>query len=211
MTEIYQAGYIAECTFRLDLGMIREAMEELVKRREASPPEKPFLLGVGSIISPRELEIAIDLGFDLIVAPCNVMGSFGAGTEFVRLTRAAGVFSAPAIMTPTELGYFLEAEEELKPNAIKVFPAGIHGGKGISALLAPFAREKHRDFIIMPTGGVTYQTGPEYQQGIKSRGFFPVLGMSSPLELVKKEGKPGEKEVVRKSLLEFKKNFRSLV
>ena len=33
MWEIYRAGYIAECTFRIDQVILREAMQELTKRR----------------------------------------------------------------------------------------------------------------------------------------------------------------------------------
>jgi 2-keto-3-deoxy-6-phosphogluconate aldolase len=102
MWEVCQAGYVAECTFRIDEGLIREAMQELTKKRAEAPADKPFLLGVGSIINPKELESALGLGFDMIVAPANVMGGYGEGKEFVRLCREVGVFSAPAILSPTE-------------------------------------------------------------------------------------------------------------
>src|SRR5512138_1573230 len=67
---IYEAGYIAEVTFRIPEGLLKEAMSELRRRREqATGSAKPMLLGVGSVINPRELETAIDLGFDMIVGP----------------------------------------------------------------------------------------------------------------------------------------------
>jgi len=207
MTEVYNFGLVAEITFRIDEGILREGMKELVKVRDGSPEDKPFILGVGSVINPQELDAAIEMGFDMIVAPANVMGGYGEGKEFVRKTREAGVFSAPAVFTPTELNYFLERPDGLEPDAIKVFPARTHGPKGISDLLAPYARPRHDGKIIMPTGAVDFVTGPQHQEAIGKRGFFPVLGMSAPLALVKERKKPGDPETIRESLETFLAKF----
>ena len=208
MWEVYQAGYVAECTFRIDEGIIREGMQELVKKRAEAPADKPFLLGVGSIINPKELESAIGLGFDMIVAPGNVMGGYGEGKEFVKSCQRAGVFSAPAAMSPTEFQYFIEREDGLEPDAVKVFPAGVHGPSGLGDLLAPYVRDRHQGRIIMPTGGVNVETGPKYQESISKRGYTPVLGMSAPLALVGKLKKPGDVETIRQSLAEFREQFK---
>lgn len=208
MWEVYQAGYLAECTFRIDAALIEEAMQELVKRRESAPADKPFVLGVGSVINPKELSAAIDMGFDMVVAPANVMGGYGEGVEFVRIAHAAGVFAAPAILSPTELQYFIEREDGLEPDCVKIFPAGVHGASGVADLLAPYVRDRHKGRIIMPTGGVNAETGPQFQESISKRGYFPVLGMSAPLGLVGKEKKPGDVETIRKSLADFKATFR---
>jgi len=207
MTEVFQAGYVAEVTFRIEESILREGMQELVKRRAESPADAPFLLGVGSVINPKELDAAIEMGFDMIVAPANVMGGYGEGKDFVRITREADIFSAPAVFTPTEFQYFLEREDGLEPDAFKVFPARSHGPKGISDLLAPFARERHNGRIVMPTGAVNFETGPEYVKAIRSRGFEPVLGMSAPLALVAEQKKPGDVETIRESLAQFAKTF----
>jgi len=207
MWEVYQAGYVAETTFRIDPGLLREGMKELVKMREESPPDNPFILGCGSVINPRELEDAIDMGFDMIVAPANVMGGYGEGKTFVHITRTNDIFSAPAILSPTELQYFIERADGLEPDAIKVFPAGVHGASGIKALLAPYVRDRHAGRIIMPTGGVNYETGPKFQESISGAGYTPVLGMSAPLQYVVDEGKPGDPETIRESLRIFKEKF----
>jgi len=207
MWEIYKAGLIAECTFRIDDAIIREAMQELVKRRSSCPADSPFIMGVGSVINPKELEMAIEFGFDLIVAPGNVMGGFGQGWEFVKICHKENIFCAPAVFTPNEFQYFLERPDGFEPDAFKVFPANTYGPNGIKTLLAPFARSRHNRRIIMPTGGVDYETGPKFQQAINSNGFTPVLGMSSPLKLVEDENKPGDLEIIQKSLKNFKEKF----
>ncbi len=208
MWEIYQAGLVAECTFRIDGAIIKEAMQELTRRRAAAPADKPFVLGVGSVINPKELEQAIEWGFDMIVAPGNVMGGYGEGKDFVRIAHEADAFAAPAILSPTELQYFIERDDGLEPDCVKIFPAGVHGPSGVGGLLAPYVRDRHRGRMIMPTGGVNAETGPKFQENISKRGFTPVLGMSAPLALVGKEKKPGDAETIRRSLAEFKAAFK---
>lgn len=203
--EVCAAGYIAEVTCRIDIGILKEGMKELNALREAG---EELLLGVGSVINPEELEACIEMGFDMIVAPANVMGGYGDGAEFVKLCQAAEIFSAPAILTPTELNYFIERDDGLIPDAIKVFPAGVHGPKGLNGLLAPYVRDRHAGRIIMPTGGVNFETGPQYQEQIGKRGFFAALGMSAPLKIVADEKKPGDLATVQKALADFKANFK---
>lgn len=207
MKAVYEAGYVAEVTFRIEEGILREAMQELAHVRSKSPEDRPFVLGVGSVINPAELDAAIEMGFDMIVAPADVMGGHGEGADFVRVARGAGVFSAPAIFTPTELQYFIERDDGLEPDAVKIFPARSHGPKGVSDLLAPFVRERHRDRIIMPTGAVDFETGPQYQAGIRSRGFFPVLGMSAPLKPVVDKEAAGNEDAITAALTEFAARF----
>ena len=207
MVEVHNAGFVAECTFRIDEGIIREAMQELVKIRNQYADDNRFVLGVGSIINPKELESAIEMGFDMIVAPSNVMGSFGEGKEFVKICHNASIFCAPAVFTPTELQYFLERDDGLEPDSIKVFPANTYGADGVNALLAPFVRKRNNGKIIMPTGGVNCETGQKFYDSIRSNGFTPILGMSAPLSLVEKENKPGDIVVIQKSLKEFKEKF----
>ncbi len=208
MQAIYQAGYVAELTFRIDEGILREAMQELVKLRAAAPADKPFVLGVGSVINPKELLSAIEMGFDMIVAPANVMGGCGEGKDFIRIAHEADVFTAPAIFTPTELNYFLERNDGLESDAIKVFPARSHGPEGLADLLAPFARKRHAGKIIMPTGAVNLETGPKYYQAIAKRGFSPVLGMSAPLQLVAERKKPGDLDTINEALAAFRATFK---
>jgi len=207
MWEVYQAGYVSECTFRIDPNLLKEGMQELIKKREETPPDKPFVLGVGSIVNPGELMTAIEMGFDMIVAPANVMGGYAPGIEFVKIAHAANRFCSPAVFSPSELNYFIERDDGNEPDAIKIFPARTHGPKGIGDLLAPYVRDRHKDRIIMPTGAVNFETGPEHIKAISSRGFTPVLGMSAPLSIVAEKKAPGNVDVIRESLETFTKKF----
>jgi 2-keto-3-deoxy-6-phosphogluconate aldolase len=207
MWEVYQAGFVAETTFRIDPGILKEAMVELIKMREKTAADKPFILACGSIINPSELDDAINMGFEMIVAPGNVMGGHNESKEFIQITRQLNIFSAPAVLTPNELQYYIERSDGLEPDAIKIFPAGVYGASGLKALLAPFARERHNDRIIMPTGGVNNETGQKIKEAISGAGYTPVLGMSAPLALVEKENKPGDVETIRKSLRVFKEKM----
>ena len=209
VTAVHEAGYVAEVTFRIEEAILREAMPELVRLRKGASTESPLVLGVGSVINPRELDAAIEMGFDMVVAPANVMGGFGEGAEFVRRAHEAGVFAAPAVFTPTELQTLIERDDGLEPDAVKVFPARSHGPKGVSDLLAPYVRERHKGRILMPTGAVNFETGPQYVEAISTRGFFPVLGMSAPLKLVVDRKKPGDPATIRESLADFSDQYRA--
>jgi 2-keto-3-deoxy-6-phosphogluconate aldolase len=166
-----------------------------------------MLLGVGSIINPHELESAIEMGFDMAVSPDSGMGGFREKIDFVKITREAKVFGAPAGFSPSELSYWLERDDGLEPDAVKVFNSSVYGPKNLGGLLAPYQRERHNGKIINPTGGVSRTTGPEFQMNIAKRGFHPVLGMSDPLKTVLDKGMPGDPDVLRESLQKFKEEF----
>ena len=207
MVAVNEAGFVSECTFRIDPGLLKEGMQELVKIRDNAPADKPFILGVGSIINPKELDMAIEMGFDMIVAPANVMGGYGPGADFVKISHASNRFCAPAVFSPTEFNYFIERDDNLIPDAIKVFPARSHGPKGVGDLLAPYVRERHQNRIIMPTGAVDYVTGPDYIKSISKAGYTPVLGMSAPLGLVVEKKAAGDKAVIKEALDLFTVKF----
>lgn len=206
---IYEAGYVAEVTFRIEEGILREAMSELTRMRLESDPDDPMLLGVGSVINPHELESAIEMGFDMVVSPDSGMGGYREKIDFVRIAREAEVFGAPAGFTPSEFSYWIERDDGLEPDAVKIFNSSVYGPKNLGGLLAPYQRERHNGKIIMPTGGVNRTTGPEFQTNISKRGFFPALGMSDPLKTVLDKKMPGDPDVLQESLSRFKEEFVS--
>jgi 2-keto-3-deoxy-6-phosphogluconate aldolase len=206
--QVYAAGYVPEVTFRIAAGILREGMSELRRRRQEEFRQgRTLVLGVGSIVDSQELDEAVELGFDLLVGPGNmVSGGADPGLELAAVQRQ-GIAVAPAVLSPSELQYMLCNAHGFEPDAIKVFPAGVHGPKGLSDLLAPYARERHRGKIIMPTGAVNYETGPEFVRAIRSRGFVPVLGMSAPLALVSQRKEPGNSDLIAESLRGFAERF----
>jgi 2-keto-3-deoxy-6-phosphogluconate aldolase len=167
-----------------------------------------MLLGVGSVINPRELETAIEMGFDMIVGPDSGMGGCRERIDFVKIVRSARCFGVPGAFSPSEFAYFLEREDGLEPDGIKIFNASVYGPSGVGALLAPYQRERHNGKMIMPTGGVNVKTGPGFQEQISKRGYCPVLGMSAPLELVTERKKIGDPDTIRESLAKFKAEFQ---
>ncbi|MBT5874461.1 MAG: hypothetical protein HOH43_13670 [Candidatus Latescibacteria bacterium] len=194
---VWEAGFPAELTFRIPESILREAMEELVPERARwYAAGREVLLGVGSVCAYSELQSALDMGFDFVVAPSNGIGGAtvaGGGyrdpIDFVRLTREAGVFSAPAAFSPSEVAFYLFRDDGLRPDALKIFNSELlapNEAKALGGLLAPFAREDgpyaNSDFVIMPTGAVNRKTGPAFEKAISKNGFFPVLGMSDPLK-----------------------------
>ena len=208
---VYEAGYVVEITFRIPEGIVKEAMAELRRMRAETwktRPHDPMLLGVGSVINPREVEAAIEMGFDMIVGPDSGMGGCREPIEFVRMVRAAGILGVPGAFSPSEFAYFLERDDGLEPDGIKIFNSSIYGASGMGALLAPYQRDRHNGKLIMPTGGVTAKTGCGFQEQIAKRGFVPVLGMSAPLELVTERKKPGDMDTLRESLRNFKEEFK---
>jgi 2-keto-3-deoxy-6-phosphogluconate aldolase len=155
-----------------------------------------------------EMDQAIDMGFDMVVSPDNAFEGYGKKIDFAKVARDANVFSAPGAMTPGEFRYFLEGEDGITPDAIKLFPASVYGPEGLGRMLDPYDRDAHQGIILIPTGGVNAENGPLYQQHIGARGFDTVLAMSDPLSLVLKEGKPGDTDTIRRSLDQFRQAFR---
>ena len=210
VTALVDAGYIAEVTFRIPEEILEEAMADLLKIRDTrfkENPDDPMILGIGSIINPREMEKAIEMGFDLIVSPDSGMGGCREKIDSVRMTREAYVFHIPGAFSPSELSYFLEREDGLEPDGIKIFNSSVYGPSGVGGILAPYQRERHQNKLINVTGGVNAKTGPGFQQQIRKYGFSPILGMSAPLSLVSKTGKFGDLETIRESLIQFEKEF----
>ena len=210
VTAVVDAGYIAEVTFRIPEEILKEAMSDLLKMRDTrfrENPEDPMVLGIGSIINPKEMETAIDMGFDMIVSPDSGMGGYREKIDSVKMTRKAGVFHIPGAFSPSEFSYFLEREDGLEPDGIKIFNSSVYGPSGGGGLLAPYQRERHQNKLINVTGGVNAKTGPGFKQQILKYGFSPVLGMSAPLSLVSETGKVGDLETIRASLKQFEKDF----
>ncbi|HVR75564.1 MAG TPA: bifunctional 4-hydroxy-2-oxoglutarate aldolase/2-dehydro-3-deoxy-phosphogluconate aldolase [Planctomycetota bacterium] len=117
-------------------------------------------VGAGTVLSVEDLDAALGAGAAFIVTP-------GIVAPVIRAAKERGVPIFPGALTPTEV---LQAAE-LGADLVKVFPAEVFGPAYIQSLKAPLSRIR-----LMPTGGVTVETLPEY----RSAGA-DAFGVGSPL------------------------------
>lgn len=117
-------------------------------------------VGAGTVRTLAELERAAGAGAEFIVTPITVPAVIAACVE-----RKLPVF--PGAMTPTEIF----AAWDLGATAVKIFPAEILGPRYLQAIAAPLTPVR-----LMPTGGVTPESLPEYRQAGAS-----AFGVGGPL------------------------------
>jgi 2-dehydro-3-deoxyphosphogluconate aldolase/(4S)-4-hydroxy-2-oxoglutarate aldolase len=128
----------AEVTFRTEAAA--EAIEIMARRTE-------LLVGAGTVVSPAQVDRAVDAGARFIVSP-------GFGPAVVRRCAERGVAVFPGVATATEIQMALDAGLR----TVKFFPAQQLGGAAmVKALAAPF-----RAVRFVPTGGVTTANLADY-------------------------------------------------
>lgn len=121
---------VAEVTFRT--AAARDVIEAMAARGDV-------LVGAGTVLSPDQVDMAVDAGAAFIVSP-------GLSRAVVERALERGVLPLPGVATATEI----QAAIELGLGVVKFFPAEASGGVGaIKALAAPFT-----DLSFVPTGGV---------------------------------------------------------
>lgn len=121
---------VAEVTFRTEAGP--GALAAMAKRGG-------LVLGAGTVLTPQQVDQAVDAGAQYIVSP-------GLSRPVVERALERGVLPLPGAVTATEI----QAALELGLNAVKFFPAGTSGGaKAVAALAAPFG-----GLQFVPTGGI---------------------------------------------------------
>lgn len=97
-----------------------------------------MVVGVGTVISKEQLELAANAGAKYMVSP-NV------NVEIIRHAKQLGLGAFPGAMTPTEI----EAAYEAGADAVKLFPAGTLGPKYVKAVRAPLSQ-----IPLLAVGGV---------------------------------------------------------
>lgn len=135
LAEALQAGGlpVAEITFRTSAAA--DAMRAIAR----DYPD--VLLGAGTVLSPENLERAVDAGARFGVAP-------GFNPAVVRKAAEFDLPFVPGVATPTDI----EAALTARCRVLKFFPAGALGGPGmLQALAGPY---KHTGVRFVPTGGV---------------------------------------------------------
>jgi len=122
----------AEVTFRT-----KTAADSIRRMRDARPD---MLIGAGTVLTPTQVDSALDSGATFIVSP-----GFNPVVVDYCLERDVPVF--PGICTPSEV----EAALMRGLRVVKFFPAEPAGGLPyLKAIAAPYG-----EVSFMPTGGIT--------------------------------------------------------
>ena len=143
-----------------------EALELITK----NVPE--MLVGAGTILSPKQLNLARKAGAAFGVSP-------GFSEDVLSEALKLQFPFAPGILTPSEL----EKALSFGCRTVKIFPAQVSGGAAyIKALYAPY---KHLQVEFLPLGGLTADNIQEYLQ----YDFIPAVGGSwiAPANLINDE------------------------
>lgn len=113
------------------------AAEESIRIISQEFPQ--MLLGAGTVLTTRQVDMAVAAGAGFVVSP-------GLNPKVVEHCLSKKIPIIPGCMTPSEI----ELAIELGLNFVKFFPAETAGGiKMLKALSAPYS-----DVRFMPTGGI---------------------------------------------------------
>ena len=112
-------------------------------------------LGAGTVISPKQVEMAAQAGANYIISP-NV------NVNVIQKTKELGLVSIPGALTPSEAVTAYEAGADF----VKLFPAGVLGTAYIKALLAPL-----KYIPVLAVGGVNVDNVKDFlKAGCKGVG-----------------------------------------
>lgn len=117
---------------------------EAIRAIAAEVPEA--IVGAGTVLSPADLDKAVDAGAAFIVSP-------GMTPMLWDAARESPVPYLPAISTPSELMVGLEAGF----SAFKFFPSHVGGPQALKSLHGPYPMAR-----FCPTGGVTLKNAPDF-------------------------------------------------
>lgn len=172
----------AEITFRTD------AAEESIKQIAKEYPD--FLIAAGTVLTPKQADLAIAAGASLIVSP-------GFNPIVVKHCIDKGYPVVPGVATPTEV----EAAMSLGLTYLKFFPAENAGGaKMVKAMSAPYTMVK-----FLPTGGINTKNLADY---FAVKSVFACGGSwMVPADLIS-AGKFDEIEALTREAVELLKEIR---
>ncbi|MGX9416795.1 bifunctional 4-hydroxy-2-oxoglutarate aldolase/2-dehydro-3-deoxy-phosphogluconate aldolase [Vibrio sp. RC27] len=128
----------AEVTFRTEA-----AVGAIKIMREAYPD---MLIGAGTVLTPEQVDQAIDAGVDFIVSP-------GLNPTTVKYCQQKDMPIVPGVNNPS----LVEQAMELGLKTVKFFPAEPSGGVGMLKALTAVYPVK-----FMPTGGVSLSNIDNY-------------------------------------------------
>jgi 2-dehydro-3-deoxyphosphogluconate aldolase / (4S)-4-hydroxy-2-oxoglutarate aldolase len=123
------------------------AAPEALRRLRTSFPD--MLVGAGTVVTPEQAALCIDLGVQFGLAP-------GLNPDTVNRFRENGIPFIPGVMTPSEI----ERGLALGCRLLKYFPAGACGGPAaLKSVAAPYASLGVK---FCPTGGIGLDNMADY-------------------------------------------------
>lgn len=108
--------------------------------------ERPVLIGAGTVLTAQAADRAVNAGAEFLLAP-----NFSPAVQ--EVAQARHVVYIPGVLTPRDVADATQAGLTV----LKLFPAASCGISHLQALREPFPG---LDWI--PTGGVTWQTVPQW-------------------------------------------------
>lgn len=123
----------------IELTLRTPAALDSIRAIRAEVPE--ILLGAGTILTPEQVDAALEAGAQFGVAP-------GLNSRVIEYADKVGLPFAPGVMTPSDI----ERAIELGCKTMKLFPSESIGGmKTLSTMAAPY---KHLGIGFIPLGGL---------------------------------------------------------
>jgi 2-dehydro-3-deoxyphosphogluconate aldolase/(4S)-4-hydroxy-2-oxoglutarate aldolase len=114
---------------------------------KAIAADSDIILGAGTVLTPDQVDLAVDCGASYVVAP-------GLNAKVVERCQHHQIPILPGACTPTEF----EAALDLGISSVKFFPASDMGGAlALKAYASPYSQMR-----FVPTGGVSSENMNEY-------------------------------------------------
>jgi len=146
-TALYEGGIrVLECTFDHNQPNYLDATCEKVERLLKAFGDK-LTVGVGTVLTPEEVERADGHGAAFVVSP-------GWNLDVIEQTHTMGLVSIPGAFSPTDV---VEAHKA-GADWVKLFPANVLGPQYIEAIRAPLP---HIPLLIV--GGITAENALVYK------------------------------------------------
>lgn len=140
---------------------------QAIKRLAANAPQEAAI-GVGTVLTIKQLDDAVNAGATYIVSPHT-------DAELLARAKALNVASLPGAITPTEV----VRAYQLGATVIKLFPGSLVGADYLRALKAPLPQ-----IPIMPTGGVSLENlHTWFAAGAVAVGMGGNLAKGTPAEI----------------------------
>ncbi len=107
---------------------------------------KDLTVGVGTVISKKDVKSAAKAGAKFIVSP-------NTDLDVIKKSKDLDLISMPGVATATEVGVAINAGADI----LKLFPASTYGPSHLKALRDPYPNR-----LWCPTGGITLGSVDEW-------------------------------------------------